>query len=237
MTNKNWQYIAVALLAGALTWGSFSSGLFFGFENFIEDLLFSPKPVSEKIVILAIDNESINKIGQWPWPREVFARAFSELAKNPPQAVGFDVMLAEPSRRGSEDDAKLAQVLNQARYPVILPEEASPLLLEKENPPRADRALKPLSVFTEAKNVVLGHVNLILDADGVIRSFPPRVSFAEAEDERGREERVATAARQPREYHERKRQRRTPAENQQGHRDRGEEVARDEHAAHRQSVA
>jgi CHASE2 domain-containing sensor protein len=172
-------YIAIGVLTGGLVGASFALGLFSGLENFLEDRLFAAKPVSPEIVILAIDSESINKIGQWPWPREIFAKAFDALAKNPPKAVGLDVVFAEPSRYGASDDALLAKSLSRASYPVILPIEASPLILDSAKGPEAANTLKTLPVFTSAPSASLGHVNLILDSDGIVRKFPPEVSFSE----------------------------------------------------------
>lgn len=170
-------YIVIASTAGVLMLGSFSLGLFSGLENFVEDLLFTPRPLSDEIVIAAIDNDSINKIGQWPWPRKIFADAFLTLGQNPPQAVGLDVMLAEPSRRGGDDDETLKKSLNRASYPIVLPIEASPLLLDENKPPRAGNVLKPLAIFSAAPGVRHGHVNLILDSDGVVRRFPTFIVF------------------------------------------------------------
>lgn len=174
-------YFLIAASCWVIVWTSFSFGLFRGLESFIEDLLLSPRPFEEDIVILAIDSQSINSIGQWPWPRRVFAEALMKLDKNPPRAVGFDVILSEPSRRGREDDLTLAEALDGIRYPLILPVEASDLEIKKNDIARAGRLLKPLSIFTESKSANLGHVNLILDNDGVVRRFPAAILSPEAE--------------------------------------------------------
>ena len=99
----------IAVLVALIVWFSFYLGLFSGLENFFEDLLFSPRPVQNSIVIVSIDSESIQKIGQWPWPREVFGKAILKLQKNPPKAAGIDVIFAESSRFGAGDDAVLAR--------------------------------------------------------------------------------------------------------------------------------
>ena len=100
MLKERFYFLGIAFLAGVLVSASFYFGLFSGLENFFEDLLFSPQPVSRDIVILEIDNYSIQKIGQWPWPRSVFASALLELEKYKPKAAGIDVIFAEPSRLG-----------------------------------------------------------------------------------------------------------------------------------------
>ena len=162
----------IALLAGALVVGSFSLGLFSGLENFFEDLLFSAKPVNSDIVILAIDDDSISRIGQWPWPRAVFAEAFSKLNKKPPRAVGLDVIFSEPSRVGGSDDGALSEVLKNISYPVVMPIEASPLTIGKNGEATAVKTVSPIDIIKNNPTVTLGHVNLITDKDGVVRRFP-----------------------------------------------------------------
>ena len=161
-------------LAGALSF-SYLGGLFYGSEHFFEDLLVSKRPVDSRIVILAIDDESLARFGQWPWPRSVFANIFERLEAAHPQAVGFDVVLADPSRYGSADDARLARALARISYPLVLPVEADALRRE-ESAYLADRLTRPLASFLGARTLV-GHVNLALDADGVARTLPLAISF------------------------------------------------------------
>ncbi len=75
MMGKKTPFITISLFVGLLFAWSFWSGIFSGPENFFEDLLFSAKPIDGRVVVLAVDNESLQKIGQWPWPREVFAQS------------------------------------------------------------------------------------------------------------------------------------------------------------------
>ena len=162
----------IAVLVALIVWFSFYLGLFSGLENFFEDLLFSPRPVQNSIVIVSIDSESIQKIGQWPWPREVFARAFDILNENPPAVVGLDVIFSEKSRAGDFDDVALAKSIDKLFYPVVMPIEALPLEIDNKGTGRAKNFLKPLDIFLNGKNISFGHVNLILDKDGIIRKFP-----------------------------------------------------------------
>ncbi|MBI3046533.1 MAG: adenylate/guanylate cyclase domain-containing protein [Candidatus Harrisonbacteria bacterium] len=175
MLKEKLNFLGIAVVIGFLTGVSFYFGFFSGPENFLEDLLFFPKPIHQDIVIVSIDSDSISKIGQWPWPREVFGKALLELQKNPPKVVGLDVIFSEVSRLENNDDLALASALNQVSYPVILPVEAQPLILEKDKLPAAGKFLKPLPELESAKSVSLGHVNLVLDADGVARRFPLKI--------------------------------------------------------------
>ncbi|MDI1244175.1 MAG: adenylate/guanylate cyclase domain-containing protein [Rhodoferax sp.] len=48
--------------------------------------------------IIDIDEESLAKIGQWPWPRSRIAELVERLRQAEVAAVGFDVLFAEPDR-------------------------------------------------------------------------------------------------------------------------------------------
>ncbi len=170
MERKKITTLGIGLLVGILTLVFFKAGLWGGFELFIEDFLISPKPVDSRIVILSIDDESLEKIGQWPWPREVFARALEKIEKIKPEVIGIDVVFAEQSRLGSTDDAKLAGAISRLTVPLVLPVEASPLIIEK-NSYRAGNLVTTRKEFLVA-DTNIGHVNLILDSDGVARRLP-----------------------------------------------------------------
>lgn len=54
------------------------------------------KPVPVKI--LDIDDESLKRIGQWPWPRTKLAEMLIRVFESGAQVVAFDVVFAEPDR-------------------------------------------------------------------------------------------------------------------------------------------
>ncbi|MDO8443867.1 MAG: adenylate/guanylate cyclase domain-containing protein [Candidatus Azambacteria bacterium] len=168
--------ISVALLAGLIVSASFNFGLFTGWEYFLEDSLVSPKPIDKSLVIVAIDNESITRLGQWPWPREIFAKALLKMQENSPAAVGLDVVFSEPSRIGAEDDFVLAKALAKVSYPVVLAIEAKNLVISENRPLASGGFLLPIDNFRYSKNVFLGHVNLMIDKDGIVRKFPFEIS-------------------------------------------------------------
>lgn len=56
--------------------------------------VYQPAPVR----IIDIDEESLAKIGQWPWPRSRIAELVERLRQAGAAAIGFDVLFAEPDR-------------------------------------------------------------------------------------------------------------------------------------------
>ena len=53
--------------------------------------------------IIDIDDESLAKIGQWPWPRSVLAKLSDKLAEQGAIAVGYDILFSEPDRLSPEN--------------------------------------------------------------------------------------------------------------------------------------
>ncbi|MDI6757128.1 MAG: serine/threonine-protein kinase [Endomicrobiia bacterium] len=51
-----------------------------------------------EVVIVAIDNESISRIGRWPWPRSVAAELLEKLNAAGPRVIGLNVLFSEQER-------------------------------------------------------------------------------------------------------------------------------------------
>src|SRR5205814_2073531 len=50
------------------------------------------------VVIVDIDEASLRKLGQWPWPRTRVAELITSLTKLGAAAIAFDVVFSEPDR-------------------------------------------------------------------------------------------------------------------------------------------
>jgi adenylate cyclase len=57
---------------------------------------------SAPAVVVAIDEESLSRFGQWPWPRNLVARLFDRIAAARPAAIGVDILFPEPDRLSPE---------------------------------------------------------------------------------------------------------------------------------------
>jgi serine phosphatase RsbU (regulator of sigma subunit) len=58
---------------------------------------------SAPVVIVAIDEASLSRIGQWPWPRQLQARLISGILRQRPAAVGIDLLWPEPDTQSPEE--------------------------------------------------------------------------------------------------------------------------------------
>lgn len=58
-----------------------------------------PRPyVDVPVRIIDLDDESLARLGQWPWPRTRIAELVNRLRQAGTAAIGFDVVFAEPDR-------------------------------------------------------------------------------------------------------------------------------------------
>ncbi|WP_318527248.1 CHASE2 domain-containing protein [Marinobacter confluentis] len=117
-----------------------------------------PADIAPDVVLVGIDERSLDDLGQWPWPRAVHARLVEKLAAAGAETIVFDVLFSE----ATPDDPDLASAM-AAHGQVILPLHLSPLSsnqLITTHLPAPDLA-------TAAAG--LGHAHVELDEDGIAR--------------------------------------------------------------------
>jgi adenylate cyclase len=117
--------------------------------------------------IVDIDEASLAKIGQWPWPRSELARIVERLADAGAKTVAIDLILAEPDRLSPE--ALIRQAKTRS--------ELAPIVAELAALPSNDTLLAHAMARLP---VVLG---LAGDDSRRRRPAPPRAAFAIAGDD------------------------------------------------------
>ncbi|MBI4040398.1 MAG: adenylate/guanylate cyclase domain-containing protein [Deltaproteobacteria bacterium] len=55
-----------------------------------------PRPLIQDIVLVTIDDKSIERLGRWPWNRKILAEGLEMLAKANPKLIAFDMVFSEP---------------------------------------------------------------------------------------------------------------------------------------------
>ncbi len=118
----------------------FEVPFFNSMENMLYDIQarFRMKPQiaakSEEIAIVAIDDDSINKIGRWPWPRSKIAELLTQLAQYEPKVIGLNILFSEPE--GNQGIEELKNL--EGNYGAIL-------LTKKKKDPRDEDFLASIS--------------------------------------------------------------------------------------------
>ncbi len=128
---REWLWVGLLLLPLAAVL-SLSQNL--AFSHFLYDRLsrLSPLPVDPRILLVTIDDRSLEALGRCPGRAVCMPSLLERLSAAQPRGVLFDVIFSEPQASGSGDE-RLAQALCRAGN-VVLP-------LLREGVPRFATAL------------------------------------------------------------------------------------------------
>ncbi len=145
-------YAFIALTGVLLIFLGEYLGFFQGINNHTYDLflrLRGTRGHSPQILIAAIDEKTLDKLGKWPLPRSTYARLLDRVALA--RLAVFDVLMVEPS----PEDEELAAGMK-----------------------RFGKAVLPAYIESQSKDVIyprpfpvlaIGHVHLEEEIDGVVR--------------------------------------------------------------------
>jgi len=156
---REWALIALVLgaaLVAAVRWGWLERADFWLYDT---SVTFSGRAAAPDILILAIDETSLARVGRWPWSRTVLADAVDRLAQAGSGPVLLDVIFSEAQRDDPAADARLAAALarhGRVVLPVFMPGTGT-------------AAVQPLQALAVA--AYLGHAQALVDHDGVSRRY------------------------------------------------------------------
>ena len=155
-----------------------------GFD--FEQRLLPRAPDDSPVRVVDIDEASLSKFGQWPWPRSQLATLTTRLAELGAASIGYDVLFPEADRLSPDNDAAFAKAI--AGTNVVLgfslaanaPPLASPpkggMAISGSDPspslPPLPGAVAPLPQLGDAA-AGLGSLSLDSgDSTGVVRQVP-----------------------------------------------------------------
>ena len=127
----------------------------------------SGRAADPDILIVAIDDASIETLGRWPWRRAIHAALLDRLQGA--RAVGLDLIFAESDTVNPNDDLLLAQSIQRNGRTVL------PVVLDRLNNPSAMSAPIPALANAAAST---GIINARIDPDGVVREATLTTRFA-----------------------------------------------------------
>lgn len=163
MNRKLGLIVAVLLLVLA----AYQGQLFDNYWNDIYDTFYQkPQEVDDDIVIIAIDDVTINTLGQWPFDRSVHAELIDFISQGNPAAIGVDLMFDSYSNETS-DSALAASVQSAGNVVMAKQIVYSPKINGYKQ--GSDALVMP---FPELVGVsTQGHINTYADSDRVIRKI------------------------------------------------------------------
>ena len=115
---------AAALIAGLAAAMLSASGMMAPVDDALYAAYVRNAPLARDggTVLIAIDDRSLQALGQWPWPRRIHARLVNRLDAAGARSIALDVLMSERDRDPGSDDA-LAQAM-RASGRVVLPVNA-----------------------------------------------------------------------------------------------------------------
>ncbi len=161
-TDRSLQQIVASVLLVVLCLLAYSLAPLAHADALVFDLFFrlrGPQPTDPSIVLVDIDEESLQAVGRWPWPRRTVAELIRVLTDAGAAAIVPDLVFPEPST--PDDDAQLAAAIQEAKR-VFLP-------VTEERIGGKATWLRSLPLF-EAAAVGGGHLVLRPDPDGIMRT-------------------------------------------------------------------
>lgn len=171
--------LAVGIGVGVFGALAFASGILGSWSDRATDRFFLERTPDPSIVIVAIDDASITRIGRWPWDRRVHGDLIRKLHRAGAAVIGYDVNFPEP--QDAQNDNALAAAMIDAGN-VVLPVELPLKRTSGDGFSYApDGVLKSITTILNAA-ARAGHTNTPPDDDGVVRRVPLRVADSSGEN-------------------------------------------------------
>jgi diguanylate cyclase len=152
----------VSLVAGAIELGAPVENLMRIERNAIRS-----HPASGDIVVIGIDDKSIEAIGNWPWPRRYHAQLVDKLNALGAKRIYFDINFSRPTN--PEDDGLFEAALARSRNKVTL---ATRLTIDPVSKNLV--SLMPISRFRQ--HVRVANVNANINGFGEVWTLPYSMS-------------------------------------------------------------
>ena len=136
------------------------------------DQLVTSQPAKDvPVYTVNIDEATLDKLGQFPFPRDMYADIIKEIYKRDAGLVVFNVLMPEKDRFGK--DAVLGETLK--KYPVVLP------ALGSERQKNANHGTPAQAIGMDPKGLVVEYPGLINNVEpqeslaagvGIVNTFP-----------------------------------------------------------------
>lgn len=186
---RNLQLLPAILAAGiiVLFWGRGVTGL----DRWMLDEMTRQQlrsDIPDEIVIVDIDDKSLQLLGPWPWPRALIAALVHRIGMSDPQGVALDMVF--PEETGTEGDLDLAKAVKESHVCIAQAFELknqtkegdghhSGILREGELHGKGVRATGYIGNYPALAKAAscAGHTTPWLDQDGLLRRVPSYITF------------------------------------------------------------
>lgn len=186
--------LLVILVVTALT----ALGWLEGWQDKGLDFLYRSRPFRpppHDIVIVAIDDDSLKRLGAWPWRRRLHARLVERLGRARVKAMAFDIVFIEPH----DDDEEFAAAARRAGnvfFASFLTRKQEGVfsgyapMFAPSRPPLGSGTLRGEGVHQPVEPLNqsaagAGYVNVFPERDGIVRRTPLFIADAHGHQHAG----------------------------------------------------
>jgi eukaryotic-like serine/threonine-protein kinase len=159
----------------------------------------SIKPASNQIIILDIDDASIDRIGRWPWSRSIIADMINKLSAAGARQIGLDIFFTE--RQSDDNTSQMIAFLKQQAKILQDQGRASEAAATLEKAENLDIDARLVKAVRQAGNVVMPILFDFGAGSGGSSAIPPqllnRISTANVGGNPGLPSLKATSVRLP----------------------------------------
>lgn len=124
---------------------------------------------TSEIVIIAIDDESIQKLGTWPWPRSYHAKLIDILNQAKTKVIGIDIIFSTPNPK---QDHYLTEAIKNAQNVIMVAHPMMPTQMSfTRDIMTVDQIQCPIEGVAQGARGI-GHIAVVYDNDGIVRRVP-----------------------------------------------------------------
>jgi len=168
---KSYVLLIILLVIGFL----YYKEVMYNAERSVTDrVTIEPRSVDSRIKLLAVDEESLDKVGKWPWPRNIIAEVSDKLLAKGALAVWPDIYYSNKSQNPAEDRA---WEMVAAKYPNLFLPVYFDFQTRKVKGQVVVEGLQKPVIPIDPKQT--GHINVIPDDDRVVRKVMLGISNGE----------------------------------------------------------
>ncbi|GAB4235374.1 MAG: hypothetical protein Kow00109_08630 [Acidobacteriota bacterium] len=166
LLSRSWAGLGLAMvLAGyaVLHWAVLEDLEVFGYDFALR--LRGQEPGDPRIVIVAVDDASLDAVGPWPWPPATISELLHHIYAGRPAVVGLDLLLSHPLEAYAALEAPVPTVLAVALAPGT--DTRGPSM----------EWIGPVQASEFRPTLTAGHIHAAKDADGVCRELPLSIHY------------------------------------------------------------
>lgn len=117
----------------------------------------------QKTVLVAVDDESIEEVGRWPWSRTLITELSDKILSYKAKAISYDIIFSEPERENKDADQQLSDFVSKNQDKVVLGTFSDNLI---QTIPYQDYCINEAFLQNGGENLIKVNPSFVVDDTG-----------------------------------------------------------------------